>query len=411
MLKAADALHGAGYDVRVISTNHTAWATETDRRVAASRAWSWTVIDYARGSARARQLTIGARFRAAGAVVSAIGAARVPLAVAVRAYSRPHDELVAAIASQPADLVYGGTTGALAAIAEGAARLGVPFGVDFEDFHSGELEGSSGMTAHVIASRLERRLLAGAAFATAGSPMIADAYQQAYGVRPVPIHNTFSLQMPAAAVAADRTRLAADATLERPLRLYWFSQTLGPGRGLEDVIQALGRSGAAAELHLRARPIPGYMESLRALQHDVAPETAIVHHDPASPDMMVELAQSYDAGLSCEEPVVLNHRLCLTNKVFTYLAAGVPVILSRTPAQTALARDLGPAALSYECGDVNGLADLLRGLAGDADARRLARSAARAAAERRWHWEHPDDRGALLSSIGAVVGFEAGRVA
>ena len=101
---------------------------------------------------------------------------------------------------------------------------------------------------------------------------------------------------------------------------------------------------------------------------------------------------------------MLNHRLCLTNKTFTYLAAGVPVILSRTPAQALLARDLGAAALSYECGDVDGLADLLRRLAGDAQSRCRARCAARAAATRRWHWEHPDDRGALFSCVRAVVG-------
>jgi glycosyltransferase involved in cell wall biosynthesis len=405
MLKTADALQGAGYDVRVVSTNHTAWATDTDRLVASSRRWAWTVVDYDRATARARQLATGARFRAAGALASGVGAARVPLAIAIRAYSRAHDELVRAIASQPADLVYGGTTGALAAIAVGAARLGVPYGIDFEDFHSAELEGPGGELAHALASRIERHVLSGAAFATTSSPMIADAYAQAYGVRPIPIHNTFTVRMPEAAPEGfEGIHPRREPAHERPLRVYWFSQTLGPGRGLEDVIRALGRSDAAAELHLRARPIAGYAASLRGLQRDVAPRTTIVHHDPASPDTMVELAQRYDAGLSCEEPNVLNHRLCLTNKTFTYLAAGVPVILSRTPAQALLARDLGAAALSYECGDVHGLADLLGRLAGDAQSRCRARCAARAAATRRWHWEHPDDRGALLSSVAAVVG-------
>jgi len=405
MLKTADALQGAGYDVRVVSTNHTAWATETDRLVVSSRRWAWTVIDYDRATARARQLTTGARFRAAGAVASALGTAPLPLAIAVRAYSRAHDELVHAIASQPADIVYGGTTGALKAIADGAARLGVPYGIDFEDFHSGELEGPGAETAHALASRIERHVLAGAAFATAGSPMIADAYAHAYGVRPIPIHNTFTVRMSEAPpVAFEEVYAEADLAQERPLRLYWFSQTLGPGRGLEDVMRALGRSDAAAELHLRARPIAGYAASLRGLQRDVAPKTTIVHHDLASPDTMVELAQRYDAGLSCEDPAVLNHRLALSNKTFTYLAAGVPVILSRTPAQAVLARDLGAAALSYECGDVHGLADLLRRFADDAQGRCRARCAARAAATRRWHWEHPDDRGALMACVRAVVG-------
>ena len=61
----------------------------------------------------------------------------------VRAYSRVHDELVASVAAEPADLVYGGTTGALAAVAEAARRLGVPYGLDLEDFHTGERSAQS----------------------------------------------------------------------------------------------------------------------------------------------------------------------------------------------------------------------------------------------------------------------------
>jgi glycosyltransferase involved in cell wall biosynthesis len=117
---------------------------------------------------------------------------------------------------------------------------------------------------------------------------------------------------------------------------------------------------------------------------------------------MVALSQPYDAGVSSEEPAVENHRLCLGNKIFTYLAAGVPVILSRTPAQQTLAHDLGDAALAYDHGDAAGLADVLRALTLPGR-RASARHAARAAAERRWHWEHPLDRGALVAKLAAVV--------
>jgi len=154
---------------------------------------------------------------------------------------------------------------------------------------------------------------------------------------------------------------------------------------------------------MRARPSAPYLEALQTLQRDVASSLTLVHHAPAAPDEMVRLAQGYDAGLSCEESAVLNHRLCLGNKIFTYLAAGVPVILSRTPAQAALAQDLGPAALVYDGGDASGLADRLQRLASDAGLRRHAGAAARAAAERRWHWEHPADRGALLEEIASVA--------
>jgi len=117
----------------------------------------------------------------------------------------------------------------------------------------------------------------------------------------------------------------------------------------------------------------------------------------------VALAQPYDAGLACEEPTVPNKRRCLSNKIFTYLAAGVPVILSRTPAQARLESDLGAAAFGYDCGDLSGLARVVRQLATDAQSRVRGRIAARAAAERRWHWEHPDDRGALVTAAGTAL--------
>src|SRR2546423_12381168 len=118
---------------------------------------------------------------------------------------------------------------------------------------------------------------------------------------------------------------------------------------------------------------------------------------------MVSLAQGYDLGLSGEEPTVLNRRLCLGNKIFTYLAAGVPVLLSATPAQTRLGCELGNAAIVYTAGDVAGLANQLSSLIGDRTMRRQMQLAARAAAIRRWDWEHPDGRGAPGDAIGGLL--------
>ncbi len=394
MLKAADALHQAGYGVRVVSANHTKWAAAADREVANARGWRWTVVDYSRDTAAARRLATGVRFKAAQSVSARIGAERVPVGIAVRAYSRVHDELARAAAAEPTDLVYGGTTGALAAAADAAATLGVPYALDLEDFHSGERPADEDPDTDALAERVEREVIGGARFVTAASPMIADAYSTKYRVRPVAIHNTFSVDFP-----IDQS----DAAQLAPLRLYWFSQTIGPGRGLESVIHAAGHSGVAIELHLRGRAAHGYAVRLETLARQAAPALRLIFHAPAAPDGMVRLAQRYDAGLSCEESDVLNHRLCLGNKIFTYLAAGVPVILSATPAQRSLADDLGAAAIVYGQADTAGLGEELRRLALDRPRRRAARSAARDAARRRWHWEHPLDRGALLELVGDAV--------
>jgi glycosyl transferase family 1 len=389
MLKAADALHGAGFRVRVVSVNHTAWATAGDRAVMATRRWEWTAVDYARATARLTQIATGARLRAAQALSVMAGPSHTPVTAAIRAVSRAHDEIVRAATSAPADFVYGGTTGALAAVAESAERLGVPFALDLEDFHSAETGGEEGAHTGALVERVERDVLGAARVLTAASPMIAAAYVEKYGVHPITIHNTFSI-VPSS---------GGPAPTDRRLRVYWFSQTLGAGRLLEDLIRALGRGRVASVLQLRARPVPEYLAALCALQRAEAPALELDVLAPAAPDEMVALAQPYDVGFSAEDGEVTNRRLCLGNKIFTYLAAGVPVILNRTPAHAAFAGQIGSAALTYDGGDVDGLAGLLRRLADDPDQRRQVRCAARAAAERRWHWEHPDDRGALVAAI------------
>ena len=391
MLKAADALACAGYRVRVVSVNHTQWTADSDAVVKSTRHWSWSAVDYDAVTGRALQRKTGARFRIMQTLAKSFGPGRLSIGMAIRAYSRAHDEIVREVIAQPADIIYGGSTGALAAVAESAGRLSVPYGIDFEDLHSGEHGGEGGGLTNALAARIERHVIHNAAFVTAGSPMIADAYAELYGVRPLPIHNTFSI-----------VPENGNNRVDGPVRLYWFSQTLGAGRGLEDVIRAAGKAGVPVALHLRARSIPSYARSLRSLSEAVAPKLELALHDPAAPDDMVALAQPYDAGLACEEPHTLNRRLCLTNKIFTYLAAGVPVVLSRTPAQARLESDLGDAALGYDCGDIDRLACVIRQFATEAPLRGRSRAAARAAAERRWHWEHPADRGALLAAIGAA---------
>ena len=393
MLKAADALAAAGHHVRVVSTRHADWAAvgDQDARRRRGQAWSWTVVDYTRREALAAQLRSGARLRAAQALVRGLGVSRAPLSLLARAYSRMHPELVRAALAEPADLVFGGTTGALAAVAEAARRAGVPYALDLEDFHSAEQDDSpAARLAHAVVERIERVILADAAFLTAASAPIALAYADKYGVHPLAVHNTFPLPPTAPDLSVGSGR---------SLRLYWFSQTVGPRRGLEDAVRAMGAAGIPGELHLRGRPIPDYHDGLRRLGAEVAPSLRIVHHEPSPPDAMVDACRGYDVGLSLEQGHVLSRALCLTNKAFTYILAGLAVALTDTAGQRPLAVDLGPAALRYRPGDVAALAGGLKRWAEDKPLLARAKAAAWQAAQRRWHWEHAEDRGALLDAV------------
>jgi hypothetical protein len=391
MLKAADALYDAGYAVRVVCTNHLPWAKATDEEVRRTRAWPVTVVDYSRASAQLNYLRSGVRFHVAQKIINAFGTVRCPLALVGRAYGRVHSEMVRAVLADPADLIYGGTTGALAAVAEAGRRSGRPYALDLEDFYSAEQSDSPGTKlAHSVCVRIERAVLPEASFLTAGSPAIAESYAARYGLNPIPIHNTFPLPS---------TQPNLTPSPGEGLRLYWFSQTVGPGRGLEDAIRAMGVADIPGELHLRGRAIIEYMASLQRLTIRVAPRLRIIHHEPAPPDLMVDLCQGYDVGLAVEPGFSPNNRIALSNKAFTYMLAGLAVAFTDTPGQRPLALDMREGALLYAPGDVHALASGLTRWASNKALLAKAKAAAWAAAQRRWHWEHPLERGALLAAV------------
>jgi glycosyltransferase involved in cell wall biosynthesis len=332
--------------------------------------------------------------RAAGSIARALGPAQVPAGLAARARTPAHTELVAAAAAEPADLIYGGTSGGLMAAAEAAGRRGIPFALDLEDFHSEEQGDPALRWIDRANERIERDVLPRAAFLTTSSDPIAKAYVAKYGVSPVVVHNT--VRLPAA--APDVRTISSGG-----LRLYWFSQTIGPGRGLEDVVRAAGLAGIRGELSLRGRPLEGYLETLEALRSRVAPNLRLAPLPPAHPDDMIALCGAHDIGMAAERTTPKNHDLCLTNKALTYVAAGLALVLTKTRGQARLACDLGSQAASYAPGDVDELAAALAQWAADREALAESRAASWAAATRRWHWDHEQERPALLAAVARAL--------
>ena len=394
MLKAADAFASASYQVRVVATCHEPWAIEADRDVRSRRPWPVEIVNYRRGESGMTYWWTGARHKAARMAAAAFGPDRTPIPIVARAFGRVHTELVRAIAAMPADLIYGGTTGALAPIAEAGRRMGVPYGIDLEDLHSGESSGPDAAFTDALAARVERWVLERAAFATTSSEAIAGAYLDEYGVSPTVVHNTFSLPP---------RRPDFSRTDPGRLRIYWFSQTIGPDRGLEDAVLAAGRAGVPTELTLRGRPLPGYIGALQALAAAHAPKLTVVHHAPAPPDSMVDLARGHDIGLALEQLNARNHGLAQSNKLFTYPLAGLAIAMTDTPGQHPVGVDFGDAAGLVPPGDVTALAAVFGRWATEPAALDAAKRAAWQAAERRWHWEHEEERGRLFQLVNQLA--------
>lgn len=395
MLKAAESLGEAGYDVRVVSTNFEPWATAADDALRARLQLNWSVVDYSRSTANISRVRAGLRYRICRQLVKAIGADKLSPGVVASAMNRVSPELVSATAAEPADLIYSGG-GALLPAMLAARRLGVPYAVDLEDFHSGEQASTTGEKnlTNALAEAAEKFVFREAAFLTTASEAIADQYAFKYSRRPLVINNTFRLPVSPPDFSAGNGSI---------LRLYWLGQTIGPHRGLEDCIRAAGVAEIACKLHLRGKAVPEYFSSLRQLTARYAPKLTIIQHEPVASDDMVDTCRGMDVGLALEPGFSDNNALALSNKALTYILAGLAVIFTDTPGQRALARDLGAGAWLYSPGDVARLAVGLKLWAEDPARLLTARKAAWDAACLRWHWGHPEEEGALLRAVETVL--------
>lgn len=347
LVKEADALSEAGYEVVVICTRFSPWASMHD---ATFEDRSWTVaarIPFGPTAPIGTRLKQVIRQRAARAVMAA-GLQFDALREAEWHPASP--DISAAALAVEADLYIAHYPAALPAAAKAAAHHRALYAFDAEDFHLGDLPDRPEHEREKQRLRaIEARYLPGAAYVSAASPGIADAYSEAYGIkRPAVILNAF----PLAQAPLEATQRG---TAEPGPSLYWFSQTIGPDRGLETAVSAIGGTRAEVHLYLRGRPVPGYLAHLRGLARTSEDASRIHFLDIDAPDQMERLAAAYDLGLVAETVNTQNHSICLSNKLFTYLLAGVPPLISDTPGQVAFARNCGLEDLVFPIGDSAGL--------------------------------------------------------
>ncbi len=121
----------------------------------------------------------------------------------------------------------------------------------------------------------------------------------------------------------------------------------------------------------------------------------------AAPGQMVALAAVHSLGLSLEVDKSENRRLCLSNKIFTYLLAGVPVLMSDMPAQRRLAADFGEAAAIIDLGDAPAAARTIDAWLASPGLLSGAREAAWRLGESRFNWDR--EREVFLASVDAAL--------
>jgi glycosyltransferase involved in cell wall biosynthesis len=166
---------------------------------------------------------------------------------------------------------------------------------------------------------------------------IAARLQARYGRarRPVVVRNASALR-PA---PPDGSLRAALGIGDAPLVLH--QGATARDRGCDVLVAAMRLVPGAHLVFLGDEGEPGFERRLRVLAEQVPGR---VHFHPSVPlEHLVGATAEADVGVSLLQDTCENHRLALPNKVFEYVAAGVPVVASDLPEVAALVRgeDIG----------------------------------------------------------------------
>jgi len=137
-------------------------------------------------------------------------------------------------------------------------RLGRRVAADIEDWYSEDLLPRDRRHRPIrLLQSLEAEMLQHAAYVSTTSAALSSALHRRYGGRrPEVITNSFPLQ------PAPRPQRPAGGG---PVAFFWFSQTLGPGRGLEGFLPTWAALAGPSRLVLLGEPRPGFAEHLRSL--------------------------------------------------------------------------------------------------------------------------------------------------
>jgi len=206
-------------------------------------------------------------------------------------------------------------------------KTGIPFAIDIEDFHPGE---NNGLLVQHAVTRVMKTTLLDACYVSFASPMIRENTLSMFKERllhALLINNVFSSR------EFPRPK-SADEDTETRLKLVWFSQHISFKRGLDEILPLLQPFGECLQLTLIGN-IDLNFKSAVLDQYKF-----ITIKDPMPQEILNAELGNHDIGLALESNNTdENRKICLTNKIWAYLQAGLYIWANNTPAQVQFANE------------------------------------------------------------------------
>lgn len=237
-------------------------------------------------------------------------------------------------------------------------KEGFKVAFDIEDWYSNDLpEDARKYRPLKLLQRSEKFALENACICYTTSKSMAKTIGKHYGVKaPEVLYNTFPLK--------EREELDGK-TLDRKdlskLSINWFSQTVGYGRGLEFLLRALEKVNTPVEVHIRGNCSEEYASRLRELFPVNKGHDLFIHPIVPHKELLSRIAE-HDIGLALEEDKPFNKNLTISNKILQYLLAGIAVAATDTDGHKEVASESKDAVFTFRNYDEKALSHTLNDL-------------------------------------------------
>ncbi|WP_428328407.1 glycosyltransferase family protein [Mucilaginibacter sp.] len=264
-------------------------------------------------------------------------------------------------------------------------EAGYKVAFDLEDWYSADLLPEARTKRPVnLLKKVESIALNTATFCVTTSQALAKKLADEYHCKqPAVIYNVFPLK---------EQLLQKEKSYLPPLKLFWFSQTIGPGRGIEEFMGLLKAMIKPLQLHLLGDVDTGYQQHLITM---IPAQHTLFFHPQVSETELAKKISEFDIGLALELTNPPSRNYTITNKFFQYLQAGLPVIATETAGQKEIFDKITPGIMIPKNPDTKDI-ERLQNWLNDPEAISEAREVAKKAALK-YCWENESTK--LLSLI------------
>lgn len=262
-------------------------------------------------------------------------------------------------------------------------KKGKKVAFDFEDWYSHDLLPSANKYRPLqLLEKVENYALKNASLVYSTSQSMATAMAKVAGSKiPKVLNNVFPL--------VERETIdnfQKDREDLKKASIHWYSQTIGPGRGLEFLTAALNKVETPVELHLRGNYSNDYKNELLQIfpsekGHKLFFHNLVTHHE------LISRIAEHDIGLALEENKPDSRNLTITNKILQYLLAGIAVIASDTEGQKEVGQYANKAISTFRNKNIDELSFKITTLVSNKAALKEAKDQALKVAKEYYSWE------------------------